>query len=558
MIAHAAAQEIPVAAAEPATDTGKTLICTSITATTMDSFLAEMQEAAATGVDVLELRLDFIKDFDPEQHLAKLMRACTIPYIITYRPTWEWGNYDGSEPQRLATLKLAALRGAPYVDVEYKAAALFFAGAGEVPITTKVILSSHNFNETPSAEELQAKAEAMREAGADIVKIATMANDISDAATVLSLLQNKSGPTIALAMGECGQITRLLAGKYGGFLTFAALSDARASAPGQPTVAQMQQLYNSSKISADTQLYGIIGNPVHHSKSPLIHNTAFKQIGFDGVFVPLLVDDLDRFLQAFQGHDFQGFSVTIPHKESAFRAVASCDPVAASIGACNTLIKQDDGSFKGYNTDWIAAISAVERVLATGSSEAAAATYQLETSTSGRPEPGQAGQHDSPLAGKTFLVVGAGGAGRALAFGAASRGAKVLIANRNKARAEALAAAVPGGATVVDWEQLQSGGVEADVLANSTSVGMVPNVEESPVATNAVGKFHVVFDAVYTPRDTRLLNDARAAGCLVADGVAMFVGQAVEQFKLFTGSKEVPVQLMEDVVVGKIKPGGQP
>jgi len=205
--------------------------------------------------------------------------------------------------------------------------------------------------------------------------------------------------------------------------------------------------------------------------------------------VPLLVDDLDRFLQAFQGHDFHGFSVTIPHKESAFKAVASCDPVAAQIGACNTLIKQDNGSFKGYNTDWIAAISAVERVLAAGSSEAAAATSQLEASTSGRSDSGPAGQSgSSPLAGKTFLVVGAGGAGRALAFGAASRGAQVLIANRNRARAEALAAALPGGATVVDWEQLQSGDVEADVVANSTSVGMVPNVEETPVATGAVGK----------------------------------------------------------------------
>lgn len=207
------------------------------------------------------------------------------------------------------------------------------------------------------------------------------------------------------------------------------------------------------------------------------------------MFVPLLVDDLNRFLEAFKDHDFAGFSVTIPHKEAAFRAVASCDPVAAQIGACNTLVKQQDGSFKGYNTDWIAAISAIERVIATGSSEAAAAT-----STSGR-EAAEAGGV-SPLQGKTFLVVGAGGAGRALAFGAASRGAEVLIANRNKARAEALAAAVPGGATVVDWEQLQSGQVEADVLANSTSVGMVPNVEETPVATAAVGKVGAVLAAV--------------------------------------------------------------
>lgn len=143
--------------------------------------------------------------------------------------------------------------------------------------------------------------------------------------------------------------------------------------------------------------------------------------GHNGVFVPLLVDDLNRFLEAFKDHDFAGFSVTIPHKEAAFKAVASCDPVAEQIGACNTLIKQEDRTYRGYNTDWLAAISAVERVIAAGSSDAAAVT-----STSGQTEQGG----ESPLKGKSFLVVGAGGAGRALAFGAASKGAKVLIANR--------------------------------------------------------------------------------------------------------------------------------
>ncbi|KAF8061413.1 bifunctional 3-dehydroquinate dehydratase/shikimate dehydrogenase [Scenedesmus sp. PABB004] len=525
---------------------GRTMICTSITAPTVDAFLAEIAEAQGTGVDVLELRLDFLTDFTPEAHLEALMAAAApLPYIVTFRPTWEGGNYDGPEPERLATLKLAALRGAPYVDVEFKAAALFFAGAGEVPVSTQVILSSHNFKETPSLGWLHAQADAMRAAGADIVKIATMANDIADAAAVLSLLQVNKGPTIALAMGERGQITRLLAAKYGGVLTFAALSDARASAPGQPTIAQLRGLYGFGSQGPSTALYGIIGNPVHHSKSPLIHNTAFRQLGHDGVFVPLLVDDLPRFLSAFEGHDWAGFSVTIPHKEAAHAAAAAHDPVAGAIGAVNTLIRQPGGGFKGYNTDWVAAISVIERVLAAGRSGAASPTSREAAAAAGD----CGARAASPLSGRTFLVVGAGGAGRALAFGAASRGATVLIANRSRARAEALAAAVPGGATVVDWGALQAGEVSADVLANSTSVGMVPDVEATPVATAAVGNFKVVFDAVYTPRETRLLRDAAAAGCLTADGVAMFVGQAVEQLKLFTGTDAPPVQLMEDAVL---------
>eukprot|EP00882_Tetradesmus_deserticola_P017015 GHRQ01018201.1.p1 GENE.GHRQ01018201.1~~GHRQ01018201.1.p1 ORF type:complete len:485 (+),score=174.84 GHRQ01018201.1:201-1655(+) len=392
VMARAAAPDVHVAP-DDASTAEKCLICTSITAPSMDAFLQEIAEASATGVDVLELRLDFIQDFEPMKDLERLMSACSMPYIVTYRPAWEGGNYEGPEPERLATLKLAALKGAPYVDVEYKASALFFAGAGEVPVSSRVILSSHNFKETPPAAELHARAAAMREAGADIVKIATMANDISDAAVVLSLLQQKTGPTIALAMGERGQITRLLAAKYGGHLTFAALSDARASAPGQPTIAQLQQLYGFAQQGPSTKLYGIMGNPVHHSKSPLIHNTAFRHLGHDGVFVPLLVDDLPRFMDAFQEHDFQGFSVTIPHKEAAHKAAASRDPVADQIGACNTLIRQPDGSgFKGFNTDWIAAISAIERVLAAGSSEAAAATSSSSSSNEeGQPSPLQVG-----------------------------------------------------------------------------------------------------------------------------------------------------------------------
>lgn len=371
-------------------------------------------------------------------------------------------------------MKYAALLGAPYVDVEFKAAHLFFADAlGEVPIETRVILSSHDFERTPPAEELRARAAAMRAAGADIVKIAAMANDITDAAAMLSLLQNKDGPTIALSMGEKGQITRLLAAKYGGHLTFAALSAERASAPGQPTVAQLKGLFRFGRQSRASKLFGIVGNPVGHSKSPLIHNAAFEAAGFDGVYVPLLVDDFAAFVAAFDSHDFGGFSVTIPHKHAALAAATEVDPVAARIGAVNTLVRRaaaDGGGWRGHNTDWEAAIGAIERGLAGG-----------EASTSGRAYD----ETNSPLRGRTVVVVGAGGAGRALAFGAAARGAKVLIANRNRARAEELAAGVPG-AEAVDLEALQRGDVAGDVLANTTSVGMVPNVEETPVPAAAL------------------------------------------------------------------------
>lgn len=219
-----------------------------------------------------------------------------------------------------------------------------------------------------------------------------------------------------------------------------------------------------------------------------------------------------------------------PQQEAALKLANEVDPVAKQIGAVNTLIRQADGSWKGYNTDWSASIGAIER--------------QLKASGKGTPG-------DSPLAGKTFLVIGAGGAGRALAFGAAFRGAKVLITNRSRERADALAAAMGGAATVVDWEAVQRGEVKADVLANSTSLGMAPKTEETPVPKAVIANFGLVFDAVYTPVWTTLLKDAKAAGCEVVDGLQMFVGQAADQFKLFTGA-EAPVELMKQTLTDAI------
>lgn len=542
--------------AQPPEEDQPSYICTSVTASTVDAFLEEIKEAEAAGVDIVELRLDFLKDFDPELHLVRIIKACKLPYIVTYRPVWEGGNYDGPEAERLAVLKVAALMGAPYVDVEFKAASFFFAEQAEVPLTTKVILSYHDFKQTPDEATLALLARRMREAGADIVKIAAMANDIADAARMLNLLRNKTGPTIALSMGERGQVTRLLAAKYGGYLTFAALSAERASAPGQPDIHKLVQLYRYREQRRDTQVFGVIGNPISHSRSPLIHNAGFKHIGFGAVYVPLLVDDLGRFLDAFADDEsWAGFSVTIPHKEAALRLSAEVEETAGAIGAVNTMRRLPPGSehakgskarFAGSNTDWSAAIGAIERAMTALATPEAGSGAGV--SAAGQPlGPATA----SPLRGKTVVVVGAGGAGRALAFGAATRGAKVVVANRSRDRADALAQALGGSARACSWEDLAEGRVEGDVLANSTSVGMAPKTDESPVPREVVGKFKVVFDAVYTPLWTRLLLDAKDQGCAVVDGTQMFLGQALDQFRIFAGA-EPPADVMRSVLMDNL------
>ncbi|KAL0035402.1 hypothetical protein WJX77_005085 [Trebouxia sp. C0004] len=549
---------------------GRTLLCTSVTASTFEQALDEIRQISEAGADMIELRLDMLTDFDAEKHLQQMLNETDTPKLVTMRPTWEGGNYDGPEPQRLAVLKYAARLGASHVDVELKVATYFFAGGGPVPVDTKVILSSHNFEETPTDAALENTLQQMWASGADVAKIATTATDISDCARVLTLLKTSQGPCIALCMGERGQPTRMLAAKYGGYLTFGALGGDKQSAPGQPTLHQLIHMYRLPDLTPNCQIFGVIGNPVSHSRSPQLHNAAMAATGIDAVYLPLLVDNLKKFLKTYSSADYGGFSVTIPHKLAALECADEVDLVAQQIGAVNTLVRQPGGSLKGYNTDWSAAITAIENGLQPDSHTTAESmpSQQQDESMSrhssnsvsgpGAEEATMSGrvfndgqgetQNGSVLKGRTVVVIGAGGAGKALAFGAAHKGAKVIIANRTVEKAEALAAQMQGGAQAISLDQLSSGEAKGDVLANTTSIGMHPQEDASPVSSSVLASFDLVFDAVYTPMDTRLLQDARAAGCKTVSGVEMFIGQAAEQFELFTG-KEAPIDLMRQVVL---------
>lgn len=554
--------------------TSKTLLCTSVTASTFEQALNEIQQISEAGADLVELRLDMLTDFIVEEHLQQMLNTTETPKLVTMRPIWEGGKYDGPEPQRLAVLKYAAHLGASHIDVELKVATYFFAGGGQVPVNTKIILSSHNFGETPSDAVLENTLQQMWTSGADVAKIATTATNIIDCARVLTLLKTSQGPCIALCMGERGQPTRMLAAKYGGYLTFGALGGGKESAPGQPTLHQLKHMYRLPDLTSDCQIYGVIGNPVSHSRSPQLHNAAMAAAGLDSVYMPLLVDNLQSFLNTYSSPDYKGFSVTIPHKLAALECADEVDSVAQQIGAVNTLIRQDDGTLKGFNTDWSAAVTAIEEGLhsdshavaeltssqhstqaesgsgpSSSSSDPTASLGAEEATTSGRVfEEGQGErQSESVLKGRTVVVIGAGGAGRALAFGAAHKGAKVIIANRSTDKAEKLAAQIAGGAQVVSLDQLSSGEVKGDILANTTSIGMHPQEDATPVSASALSNFELVFDAVYTPMDTKLLQDARSAGCKTVSGVEMFIGQAAEQFELFT-SQRAPVDLMRQVV----------
>ncbi|KAK7860428.1 bifunctional 3-dehydroquinate dehydratase/shikimate dehydrogenase [Quercus suber] len=488
--------------------------------------------------------------------------------------------------KRLDALRLAMEFGADYIDVELQVAREFNESIfGKKPEKFKVIVSSHNYHDTPSVEDLGNLVARIQEAGADIVKIATTALEISDVACIFQITVHSQVPIIAIVMGERGFISRILCPKFGGFLSFGTIESGVVSAPGQPTMKDLLTLYNFREIGPDTKVFGIIGKPVGHSKSPILYNEAFKSVGFNGVYVPFLVDDVAKFLQTYSSIDFAGFSCTIPHKEDALKCCDEVDPVAKSIGAVNCVIRRPtDGKMFGYNTDYVGAISAIEDGLRGSHNISATA--------------------DSPLAGKFFVVIGAGGAGKALAYGAKEKGARVVIANRTYDRARELANTIGGDAvTLADLENFHPvdgmilanttsigmqpkvdetpipkisfchiisnrarelantiGGdavtladlenfhpVDGMILANTTSIGMQPKVDETPIPKHALRSYSLVFDAVYTPKITRLLREAEESGATIVSGLEMFIGQAYEQFERFTGLP-APKQLFRKIM----------
>lgn len=482
-----------------------TRVCVSL-AGTMAEVMAGMERAAVLGADLVELRLDLMPSFDLEALLAR----CPLPAVVTYRPKRAGGEYRGPEEERLAVLRRAIDLGAAYLDVEPDCVHLLERRGG-----TRLIVSHHNFEGVP--RPLAAVHERLGHLGADIVKVAVTAADIQDNLEVFDLLRRSRMPTIALAMGEPGAISRILAGRFGAYLTFASLDAGHEVAPGQLALADLLGMYRARHIGPRTRLYGVMANPVGHSMSPAVHNAAFAELGLDAVYLPLLVREPRRFLETFTPLGFGGYSVTIPHKQAVMPSLDGIEPLAARIGAVNTIVVRE-GRLHGYNTDVDGALDSIAEAV-----------------------PGIS------FAGTAALLVGAGGLGRALAHGLADRGARLTIVNRGYERAQALAAEV--GATARPIEDMAE--VEAELLLQTTSVGMHPKVQESIVPRVMLRPGLIVYDAVYNPLETRLLREAKEAGCITVSGLGHFINQAARQFELWTG-REAPRQVMRRAMLERL------
>jgi 3-dehydroquinate dehydratase / shikimate dehydrogenase len=411
---------------------------------------------------------------NPEEAAAVSWTRLRVPVIATCRRRQRGGLFDGTVEQERRILEQAVRGGAAYVDMDYRDAQPF-AGA-------QVIGSFHDFEQTPA--NLLAHLQAACAGPAQIAKAAATVRSWADNRSLLELLDRTwAKPVIVTGMGEMGQITRLIGPSRGSLLTYAALPQHHGpSAPGQLTLSEMCEVYRYRRTRRSTRLFGVVGNPVSHSLGPLRHNAAFEKASVDCAYMKFLVSDVSDFFANAAAVGISGFSVTMPHKIAVMPFLSRVSSAARNVGAVNTVVWRDDGWF-GDNTD----VDGVRAALASVGFDPA---------------------------GKRVVIMGNKGAARAAAVAL-----KTAASVRMLSRAE-----LP-----------EASGQACDLLINATPVGMVPHSDESPL-TGAVPA-DVVFDMVYNPPVTRLLDIARQAGKTVIPGTIMYAAQAARQFEIWTGEK---------------------
>ncbi|HEX5273619.1 MAG TPA: shikimate dehydrogenase [Gemmataceae bacterium] len=493
-------------------------ICVVVGRTRHKMIQAELQEAARRGARLIELRLDFLAK---APDFKRLLADKPCPVLATVRRPADGGRWRGSEADRQTLLRQAIVGGFDWVDIETDVADSV-RRFGSV----RRVVSYHNMHEVPP--DLEKIHERMCKQDADVIKIAVRGHQPEDNLRVLRLVKDAPKPTIAFTMGDMSLPSRVLALKYGAPFTYAAFNPERDFAPGLPSFNDLKHVYHVNSINADTQVYGVIGDPVAHSLSPVLHNAAFRSQRINAVYLPFRVPrgQLESFLKQFDVLGVRGYSVTIPHKEAAALAATQKEPSVSVTQAANTLVRRG-GGFAAHNTDYTAA---VQSLLA-----------NLPPNSDGTPQ--------TTLQSKVALILGAGGAARAVAHALHREGVMVNITNRTPERSQKLAEEI--GCRAIDWAARHS--VLCDVLINCTSVGMHPNVDETPVHHSFLKPGLVVMDVVYTPETTLLIREARGRGCHVVTGVDMFVRQAAAQFKLFTG-QEPSLEYMRTVLRRALSP----
>jgi 3-dehydroquinate dehydratase / shikimate dehydrogenase len=473
--------------------------------------IIDRAESLVRDNSFMEFRLDYLTN--PLMGLPKLKHFLDMhpeaTVIATCRRAVNGGKFKGSAASQLEVLTKAAGIGFQLVDIELQSASVLkTAELAQLKDRVGVILSFHDFKATKKLEDSFAE---MKRYPADFYKVVSTATTLHDNVQMMKFLQAHSAQfeMVGLCMGEQGIISRVLGVRAGSIFTFGAATRGEETAPGQVMASELRDTYRIEMVDAATQVYGVAGDPVAHSLSPIMMNAAFRRETVNAVYLALHAKTLKDLLTCVHEIPIRGLSITMPYKQQIVEVLSNSDPLTRQIGACNTMVRGQDGKLYGFNTDVAGVVVPLEQRIT--------------------------------LQGAKILVVGAGGVARAAAFGLKNKGAEVFITNRTAEKGQALARQ----SKAKYLKRADVAKSSFDVIINATPVGMGAN-KQSPLEEKELNTKYV-FDLVYTPAETKLTKMAKAKNIQVIPGLEMFVQQGARQFEIWTG-KPAPIADMAFVV----------
>lgn len=456
----------------------------------------ELQLAQQASVDGIELRLDYLKNLDISR-ISNLRAACHLPVIFTLRKKSQGGLYAHNEDQRLDILLDLCRLNPDYLDIEYDTATDFLQKLSQDFPQIKLICSYHNFEYTP--EDLDKIFQSMQAPYFTAYKIATQANNTVDALRMLQFSQNinqQQHNFTGICMGEDGQCTRILSPVINNYFHYAILNQEKNTASGQLSIDELITIYHFRQLTNTTKIYAVLGNPVNSSVGYILHNRAIRIMGENAVYIKLRLtaDELPAAIALCRHLPFAGFSITMPLKEATVALLDEVDPTAKAIAAINTIALRQQ-CYIGFNTDGKGAVQALAEVL--------------------------------PLNKQTIIIIGAGGAARAIAYIAHQQGAKIIILNRTLAKAQKLAAEVAGQA-----EQLTAD-FDLNKWNYTTLVNTLPAsaYAEKNLQALTLQPNRLAMDIVYRPLMTPFLKWASEANYHCIAGSKMYINQALQQIQ---------------------------
>lgn len=491
--------------------------------------MAEGLIVAAPLADVIELRVDCLDQSSIDENfqaLNQLLRKVSKPTILTFRPASQGGDKELADERRLSFWQHERPGGESLLDIEYDLASTpgLFDQVDDGD-WNRVICSHHDFGGVPA--DVEGLYRQMADTQARILKIAFQAHDAIDCLPIFRLLEiarNDGRELIAIAMGNPGLMTRILGPCRGSFLTYAARDNETTTAPGQITARELRKIYRIDKIDLQTEIFGIIGQPVSHSLSPRVHNAAFEVSGKNAVYIPFEVRDLPAFIRRMVHQEtreiewnLRGLSVTAPHKSTVTQYLDWIEPAARELGAVNTILLTND-VLSGFNTDAAGFLRPLIEALGS-------------------------------LSGLRCAVIGTGGAARAAVWALKSREAEVTVLGRTPEKVAMLAKRFE-----VDSRELQNATFQDfDVVVQATPLGTCGSLQfDTPVFANKLRGARLAYDLVYNPSETEFLRQAKAANCQTLGGTEMFLAQAAEQFRIWTGSDDAPAEVMRKAFKGAL------